>query len=175
MKAHHGKEERVNIAVFRLSLFPSLSLSLTHTPISTLTRNKVRVIFLWSNVMVIHSSCRYITYGKLNCFDVFNLWAKNDAYKQPFLSVYRDSRGDAKKKTNTTQALRTKESRPLRTQKVNTCKRPCYSGIWLNFADIFDQIPGRCLAFFCVIDCQRMFDCRFILFTFIKSSLYNKD
>ena len=39
---------------------------------------------------------------------------------------------------------------------------------WFNFSDTFDQILYHCLVFFCVIDYQHIFDCRFFLFRFIK-------
>ena len=65
---------------------------------------------------------------------------------------------------------------PADTQKAHTYKRRWHSLIfWLNFANRLDQIPDRCLVFFCVIDCKNIFDCRFFLFTFIKSSISNKD
>ena len=54
-------------------------------------------------------------------------------------------------------------------------KRPWHSLILLNFTDTLDQIPDCCLVFFYAIDCQHIFDRRFFLFIFIKSSMYNQD
>ena len=110
------------------------------------------------------------------CVSQFNVWAENYAYKQTFLLAQTDGRGEAKKKADTRQALQVKEGRPAHTQKAHTCKKSRHLLIfWFNFADTLDQIPDHCPVFFCVIDCQHIFDCRFFLFTFIKLSIYNQN
>ena len=68
------------------------------------------------------------------------------------------------------------ESRLSPTQKMYTGISLWNSLIfWLHFADILDQIPDCCLVFFCMINCQDIFDCRFFSFTLIKLSIYNQD